>query len=118
LCVSVESEERILAPKSELCYGRCPLIAYSGADQQLDGEAPAADEPVLQRQQNSGVSVRGTPRPQSAACTSGEQLRPARTPVLLLQVCKRRMVTSNGWLRISRTGRGTNNLVGKIIFHG
>lgn len=84
--MSVESEARILTPKSELCDGRCPFIAYSGADQQLDGETPAADEPVLQ-QHNSGVSVRGTPRPQSAACTSGEQLRPARTPVLLLQVC-------------------------------
>ena len=76
-----------IGTKSELCNGRSPFIAYSGADQQLDGEAPAADEPVLQRQHNSGVSVRGTPRPQSAACTSGEQLRPARTPVLFLQVC-------------------------------
>jgi len=83
------SETRVPSPKSELYDGRSPFIAYSGADQQLDGEAPAAaaDEPVLQRQHNSGVSVRGTPRPQSAACTSGEQLRPTRTPVLLLQVC-------------------------------
>jgi len=81
------SETRISSPNSELYDGRSPFVAYNGADQQLDGEAPAADEPVLQRQHNSGVSVRGTPRPQSAACTSGEQLRPTRTPVLLLQVC-------------------------------
>ena len=81
------SETRVSSPNSELYDGRSPFIAYSGADQQLDGEAPAADEPVLQRQHNSGVSVRGTPRHQSAACTSGEQLCPTRTPVLLLQVC-------------------------------
>jgi len=81
------SETRISSPKSELYDGHSPFVAYSGADQQLDGETPAADEPVLQRQHNSGVSVRGTPRPQSPACTSGEQLRPTRTPVLLLQVC-------------------------------
>lgn len=31
---------------------------------------------------------------------------------------KRRMVTSIGWLIISRTDRGTNNLARKIIFHG
>lgn len=31
---------------------------------------------------------------------------------------KRRLVTSIGWLRISRTDCGTNNLARKIIFHG
>lgn len=57
------SETRLSSPKSELYDGRSPFVAYSGADQQLDGEAPAADEPALQRQHSSGVSICGTPRP-------------------------------------------------------